>query len=99
MGIYGGGNLDADRSAGAGSFTEQLHLSSALQIALLAVVPLITQPLFLPCVGALSSMAGTLVVSARARAGRWYWRALRCAVGVIAVWLDAAVGRLRCCRR
>jgi hypothetical protein len=47
MGIYGGGNLMLTGQLVL-VFTEQLHLSSALQIALLAVVPLITQPLFLP---------------------------------------------------
>jgi hypothetical protein len=48
-------------------FTEQLHLTSALQIALLAVVPLITQPLFLPWWARLFD--GAHVVRYRSRQG------------------------------
>jgi hypothetical protein len=47
MGIYGGGNLMLTAQLVL-IFSEKMHLSSALQIALLAVVPLLTQPLFMP---------------------------------------------------
>jgi len=47
MGIFGAGSLMLTAQLVL-LFTEQLHLTSAMQIALLAVVPLITQPLFLP---------------------------------------------------
>lgn len=47
MGVFGGGSLMLTAQLVL-VFSEQLHLSSALQIALLAIVPLITQPLFLP---------------------------------------------------
>ena len=47
MGIFGGGSLMLTAQLVL-VFSEHLHLSSARQIALLAVVPLITQPLFLP---------------------------------------------------
>jgi hypothetical protein len=47
MGLFGGGTLMLTAQLVL-VFSEQLHLSSARQIALLAVVPLITQPLFLP---------------------------------------------------
>src|SRR5437899_345111 len=45
MGIFGAGNLILTAQLVL-VFSEQLHLSSATQIGLLAVVPLITQPLF-----------------------------------------------------
>jgi MFS family permease len=47
MGLYGGGNLALTAQLVL-VFTEQLHLSSATQIALLSVVPLATLPLFTP---------------------------------------------------
>ena len=47
MGIYGGGNLMLTAQLVL-LFSERLHLTSGTQIGLLAVVPLITQPLFLP---------------------------------------------------
>jgi hypothetical protein len=47
MGIFGAGNLILTAQLVL-VFSEQLHLSSAMQIGLLAVVPLITQPIFLP---------------------------------------------------
>jgi hypothetical protein len=47
MGIFGAGNLILTAQLVL-VFSEQLHLNSATQIGLLAVVPLITQPLFLP---------------------------------------------------
>jgi hypothetical protein len=48
-------------------FSEQLHFSSGLQIALLAVVPLITQPLFMPWWARLFD--GSHVVRYRSRQG------------------------------
>src|ERR1700731_3028668 len=47
MSIFGAGNLILTAQLVL-VFSEQLHLSSAMQIGLLAVVPLITQPIFLP---------------------------------------------------
>ncbi len=47
MGVFGAGNLILTAQLVL-VFSEQLKLSSAVQIGLLAVVPLITQPLFLP---------------------------------------------------
>jgi len=47
MGLYGGGNLALTAQLVL-IFTEQLHLSSAMQIALLSVVPLATLPIFTP---------------------------------------------------
>jgi hypothetical protein len=47
MGIFGAGNLILTAQLVL-VFSEQLHLNSATQIGLLAVVPLITQPVFLP---------------------------------------------------
>jgi hypothetical protein len=47
MGIFGAGNLILTAQLVL-VFSEQLHLNSATQIGLLAVVPLITQPIFLP---------------------------------------------------
>jgi MFS family permease len=47
MGIYGGGNLMLTSQLVV-IFSEQLHLSPGLQIALLSVVPLGTLPLFVP---------------------------------------------------
>jgi MFS family permease len=47
MGIYGGGNLMLTSQLVV-IFSEHLHLSSGLQIALLSVIPLATLPLFVP---------------------------------------------------
>jgi hypothetical protein len=66
MGIFGGGTLMLTAQLVL-VFSEQLHLSSATQIGLLAVVPLITQPLFLPWWARLFD--GSHVVRYRARQG------------------------------
>jgi hypothetical protein len=66
MGIFGAGNLMLTAQLVL-LFSEQLHLTSALQIALLAVVPLITQPLFLPWWARLFD--GSHVVRYRSRQG------------------------------
>ena len=66
MGIFGGGTLMLTAQLVL-IFSEQLHLASALQIALLAVVPLITQPLFLPWWARLFD--GSHVVRYRSRQG------------------------------
>jgi hypothetical protein len=47
MGLYGAGNLALTAQLVL-IFTEHLHLSSAMQIALLSVVPLATLPIFMP---------------------------------------------------
>jgi len=66
MGIFGAGNLILTAQLVL-VFSEQLHLSSATQIGLLAVVPLITQPIFLPWWARLFD--GSHVVRYRARQG------------------------------
>jgi hypothetical protein len=66
MGIFGGGTLMLTAQLVL-IFSEQMHLSSAMQIALLAVVPLITQPLFLPWWARLFD--GSHVVRYRSRQG------------------------------
>ena len=66
MGIFGGGTLMLTAQLVL-IFSEQLHLASALQIAVLAVVPLITQPLFLPWWARLFD--GSHVVRYRSRQG------------------------------
>ena len=66
MGIFGGGNLMLTAQLVL-VFSEKLHLTSALQIGLLAVVPLITQPLFLPWWARLFD--GSHVVRYRSRQG------------------------------
>jgi hypothetical protein len=66
MGIFGGGTLMLTAQLVL-VFSEQLHLKSALQIALLAVVPLLTQPLFLPWWARLFD--GSHVVRFRSRQG------------------------------
>ncbi|MBV8147216.1 MAG: hypothetical protein JO184_19650 [Gammaproteobacteria bacterium] len=85
MGIYGGGNLMLTAQLVL-LFSERLHLPSGTQIALLAVVPLITQPLFLPFWARLFD--GAHVVRFRSRQG---WAlvlatAAMCA-GVFSAWL------------
>jgi Major Facilitator Superfamily len=66
MGIFGGGTLMLTAQLVL-LFSEQLHLSSGTQIGLLAVVPLITQPIFLPWWARLFD--GSHVVRYRARQG------------------------------
>src|SRR5215467_1229213 len=66
MGIFGAGNLMLTAQLVL-VFSDQLHLASALQIALLAVVPLITQPLFMPWWARLFD--GSHVVRYRSRQG------------------------------
>ena len=66
MGVFGGGNLMLTAQLVL-LFAEQLHLTSALQIGLLAVVPLITQPLFMPWWARLFD--GSHVVRYRSRQG------------------------------
>jgi hypothetical protein len=66
MGVFGAGNLILTAQLVL-VFSEHLRLSSAVQIGLLAVVPLITQPLFLPFWARLFD--GSHVVRYRARQG------------------------------
>jgi len=66
MGIFGAGNLILTAQLVL-VFSEHLHLSSAMQIGLLAVVPLITQPIFLPWWARLFD--GSHVVRYRSRQG------------------------------
>jgi hypothetical protein len=66
MGVFGGGTLMLTAQLVL-LFTEHLHLSSAMQIGLLAVVPLLTQPIFLPWWARLFD--GTHVVRYRSRQG------------------------------
>ncbi len=66
MGVFGGGTLMLTAQLVL-LFSEQLHLSSAMQIGLLAVVPLLTQPVFLPWWARLFD--GTHVVRYRSRQG------------------------------
>lgn len=47
LGVYGAGNLMANAQLVI-LFSDQLHLSSAVQIGVLAIVPLVTVPLFTP---------------------------------------------------
>jgi Major Facilitator Superfamily len=84
MGIFGGGTLMLTAQLVL-IFSERLHLSSGTQIGLLAVVPLITQPLFLPWWARLFD--GSHVVRYRSRQG---WAivlasAAMCA-GVFSAW-------------
>jgi MFS family permease len=85
MGVYGGGNLMLTAQLVL-LFSERLHLTSGTQIGLLAVVPLITQPLFLPFWARLFD--GSHVIRFRSRQG---WAlvlasAAMCA-GVFSAWL------------
>ena len=66
MGIFGGGTLMLTAQLVL-LFSEQLHLSGATQIGMLSVVPLITQPIFLPWWARLFD--GTHVVRYRSRQG------------------------------
>ena len=84
MGIFGGGTLMLTAQLVL-VFSERLHLSSGTQIGLLAVVPLITQPIFLPWWARLFD--GSHVVRYRSRQG---WAivlasAAMCA-GVFSAW-------------
>jgi Major Facilitator Superfamily len=85
MGIFGGGSLMLTAQLVL-LFSERLHLTSGTQIGLLAVVPLITQPLFLP--GWARLFDGSHVVRYRSRQG---WAivvasAAMCA-GVFTAWV------------
>jgi Major Facilitator Superfamily len=66
MGVFGGGTLMLTAQLVL-IFSEHLHLSSGMQIGLLAVVPLVTQPLFLPWWARLFD--GSHVVRFRSRQG------------------------------
>jgi hypothetical protein len=66
MGLFGGGNLMLTAQLVV-IFSEHLHYSSALQIALLSVVPLATLPLFIPWWARLFD--GSHIVVYRARQG------------------------------
>ena len=66
MGVFGAGNLILTAQLVL-VFSERMHLSSATQIGLLAVVPLITQPIFLPWWARLFD--GSHVVRYRSRQG------------------------------
>jgi len=66
MGIFGGGSLMLTAQLVL-LFSERLHLTSGTQIGLLAVVPLITQPIFLP--GWARLFDGSHVVRYRSRQG------------------------------
>jgi hypothetical protein len=84
MGIFGGGTLMLTAQLVL-LFSERLHLSSGTQIGMLAVVPLITQPIFLPWWARLFD--GSHIVRYRARQG---WAivlasAAMCA-GVFSAW-------------
>ena len=84
MGIFGGGTLMLTAQLVL-LFSERLHLSSGTQIGMLAVVPLITQPIFLPWWARLFD--GSHIVRYRSRQG---WAivlasAAMCA-GVFSAW-------------
>jgi len=66
MGVFGAGNLMLTAQLVL-LFSEQLHLTSGVQIGLLAVVPLLTQPLFMPAWSRLFD--GSHVVRYRSRQG------------------------------
>jgi len=66
MGIFGGGTLMLTAQLVL-LFSEKLHLAGATQIGILAVVPLISQPIFLPWWARLFD--GTHVVRYRSRQG------------------------------
>ena len=66
MGIFGGGTLMLTAQLVL-LFSDRLHLSSGTQIGMLAVVPLITQPIFLPWWARLFD--GSHVVRYRSRQG------------------------------
>src|SRR6516225_5889761 len=94
MGIFGGGTLMLTAQLVL-LFSERLHLTSGTQIGLLAVVPLITQPVFLPWWARLFD--GSHVVRYRSRQ---CWAivlasAAMCA-GVFSAWLRSC-GLARCC--
>ena len=91
MGIFGAGNLMLTAQLVV-LFSEQLHLTSALQIGLLTVVPLITQPLFMPWWARLFD-GSHVVATARARAGRWCCACCTLCLGVFTRSLAAVAGR------
>jgi len=85
MGIFGGGTLMLTAQLVL-LFSDHLHLPSATQIALLAVVPLLTQPIFLPWWARLFD--GTHVVRYRSQQG---WAiVLASAAMCLGVWTGAA---------
>ncbi len=77
MGIFGAGNLMLTAQLVL-LFSEQLHLTSGTQIGLLAVVPLITQPLFMPWWSRLFD--GAHVVRYRSRQG---WALVAASAGAV----------------
>ena len=94
MGIFGGGTLMLTAQLVL-LFSDRLHLSSGTQIGMLAVVPLITQPIFLPWWRA-SSMARTSYAIAPDRDGRSCSRARRC-VSECGAHGSRCCGWARCC--
>jgi hypothetical protein len=85
MGVFGGGNLMLTAQLVV-IFSEHLHLSSVMQIALLSVIPLATLPLFTPWWARLFD--GSHVVVYRARQG-WalVLATLIICVGTFTEWL------------
>jgi hypothetical protein len=85
MGLFGGGNLMLTAQLVV-IFSEQLHLSSATQIGLLAVLPLVALPLFMPWWARLFD--GSHIVVYRARQG-WMLVAATvvCCLGTFTGWL------------
>src|SRR5262249_38693370 len=87
MGVFGAGNLMLTAQLVL-LFSEHMHIPSGTQIGLLAVVPLVTQPLFLP--GRACSTVRTWCATGPGRAGRWCWRAAYSRSGY-------SQDRCRCC--
>jgi len=84
MGVFGGGTLMLTAQLVL-LFSDRLHLPSATQIAMLAVVPLLSQPLFLPWWARLFD--GSHVVRYRSRQG---WSiVLASAAMCLGVWSGA----------
>jgi hypothetical protein len=85
MGLYGGGSLALTAQLVV-IFTDQLHLASWMQIALLSVVPLATVPLFTPWWARLFDGSHIIVYRSRqgwALVGAW---AVVC-VATLAAWI------------
>jgi hypothetical protein len=85
MGLYGGGSLALTAQLVL-VFTEQLHLSGWMQIALLSVVPLATVPLFTPWWARLFDGSHIIVYRSRqgwALVGAW---AVTC-IATLAGWI------------
>ena len=83
MGVFGAGTLMLTAQLVL-VFSEQLHLTSATQIGMLAVVPLITQPLFLPWWARLFDGSHVRALPLAPGVGASCSRARRCALGVFA---------------